>query len=289
MKKTLLFLSLAIWSCFIMAQDTLTGWTFPVNTGTDSLNANLGTTQNKGYDLRFQWVTPNDTTMNTIFFTNGATSLAAATTGWDNGADDKYWSIKFKASGYTNFKVSSVQNSDYTGYSPGPGAFKLQWRLSSGTFADIPGGTVQVANNWTTGKVDTLSVPITGQGTSSIYIRWISATNNDYLGNTLTANGISMIDDILVTAKNASGTNDIVFTNRINVYPVPNKGKFTVDSKVPLSSLEILDMTGRTISSVLHPALTNSINLGGISKGTYLVRVGFTDTEKRYTMKFQVD
>ena len=289
MKKTLLFLSLAFWSCALFAQDTLTGWTFPVNTGTDSLNANMGTTQNKGYDLRFQWVTPNDTTVDKVFFTDGTSSYAAAATGWDNGANNKYWSIKFKASGYGDFKVSSSQKSIYTGFDAGPGEFKLQWRLSSGTFEDVPGGTITVVNDWTTGKVDNLPVPITNQGTSSVYIRWLSMTNNDFGGSPLTANSISMIDDILVTGKSTSGTTDILFTNRVKIYPVPNNGRFTVESKVPLSSIDMVDASGKTVYSTKVTGLKQEVNPGTINKGSYILKIGFTDTEKIYSLKVLVD
>jgi hypothetical protein len=289
MKKLLLFLASAIISGTIMAQDTLTGWTFPVNNGTDSLNANLGTDQNQGYDLRFQWVDPNDTTVNTVFFTDGATSYAAATTGWDNGANQKYWSIKFKAPGYGDIKVSSAQKSIYSSYDLGPGEFKLQWKISGGTYADVPGGTIQVINDWTTGKVDNLPVPVTNQGSSSVYIRWISTTNNDFNGTTLTPNGISMIDDILVTGTNSSGTKDILFTNRVNIYPVPNNGTFTVESKIPFASLEVLDINGRTIFKTMDTGSEFKVNLGSVSKGVYILKIGFIDTERPYMIKFPVD
>jgi hypothetical protein len=289
MKRSLLFFALAICSCALFAQDTITGWSFPVNAGTDSLNANFGTTQNKGYDLRFQWTTPNDSTINSIFFTDGSTSYAAATTGWDNGANDKYWSVKFKASTYGDIKVSSKQKGIFGSYDPGPGQFKLQWKLSGGEWADITGGTIQVANDWTTGKVDTLPIPVSDQGTTSIYIRWLSTTNLDINGAALTANGISMIDDILVTGRNTSGINDIIYTNRVNVYPVPNHGSFTVDSKVALSSLAVYDVLGKRIYTCQNPGLKNTITLPGASKGTYFLKIGFSDTDKQYTVKFQID
>ncbi len=289
MKKTVLILSLALWSCALLAQDTLTGWTFPSTTIADSLNANLGTTQNKGYDLRFQWVTPNDTTVNSVFFTDGSTSYAAATTGWENGADTKYWSIKFKASGYGDFKVSSKQKSIYPTYDLGPGAFKLQWKISGGTYEDVPNGTINVANDWTTGAVDNLPVPITNQGSSSIYLRWLSTSNNDYLGSQLTAHGINMIDDILVTGRNTAGTTDIVFTNRINVYPVPNHGTFCVDSKVQIRWLSVTDLNGKVIFTRQNAGFYIPINLGDVRKGTYFLEIGFSDSESPYTVKVQVD
>jgi hypothetical protein len=289
MKKLYLFLTLALISGALNAQDTLTGWTFPVNSGLDSLNANLGTIQNKGYDLRFQWVTPNDTTINSVFFTDGSTSYAAATTGWDNGANDKYWSIKFKAPGYENIKVSSAQKSVYSTYDAGPGDFKLQYKISGDEYADIPGGTIHVINDWTTGKVENLPVPVSNQGSSSVYLRWLSTTNNNFFGDPLTANGINMIDDILVTGTAPSGSEDILFTNRVNIYPVPNKGVFTVESTIPLSSVMVTDLSGKTIYSSRDKGIHLNINLGNVSKGTYLLKVNFIDSEKPYTVKILID
>jgi hypothetical protein len=266
-----------------MAQDIITGWTFPVNTGTDSLNANLGTATNKGYDLRFQlYLSPtSDSTINTIYFDNGPTTFAAATAGWQNGSELKFWSIKFKANNYSNFKVSSKQKSV-----DGPRDFKLQWRLSSGSFEDISDGEVILANDWTTGVVNQLPVPITGQGTGSIYIRWLMKSNDNVNGGTVTPSGVSMIDDILVTAVSSLGVDEVVFTNRITLFPSPNQGDFTVKSTQPVAFMIITDMNGKVIYSDSKPEMESKINLNGAAKGTYLLKVRFADNDKNYTQKF---
>ena len=85
MKKHYIFAVLfAIFTMAGFSQVTITGWTFPVNSGPDSLNANLGLPGNLGYDLRFE---SEDSTYNTVSFVNGASTFAAATFNWDNGAD----------------------------------------------------------------------------------------------------------------------------------------------------------------------------------------------------------
>jgi hypothetical protein len=291
MKKLLLILSFVLATGILLAQtDTITGWTFPANTGADSLNANLGTSTNMGYDLRFQWVgTTTDSTVDVVFFTDGASTYAAASLQWDNGADVKYWSIKFKAPGYENIKVSSKQRSNYMGYMPGPRDFKLQWRLSAGTWADIDNGTVTVADDWTTGVISNLAVPFTGQGSTSCYIRWIMASNTDITGGTVSAGGISLIDDILVMGTAPSGTDDIIFTNRVQIFPVPNHGQFAVESKVPVNSLTVTDMNGRTIYHSNGNGTRFNVDLGSVSKGNYVLKVTFTDTDKPYLVKFMVN
>ncbi len=273
----------------LSAQETLTGWTFPVNSGADSLNANLGTTQNKTYDLRFQWVlTPTlDSTLNTITFVDGASTFAAATTGWDNGANVKFWSIKFKASDYSQFKVSSKQKSDAA--NPGPRDFKLQWRLSSGAYADVAGGAITLGADWTTGVVANLPVPIAGQGTSSIYIRWIMSSNTDINGGTVAATGQSMIDDILVTGVSLLGQNEILYTSRLKVFPSPNNGTFTVSSTEPIDFMSVVDLNGRTISTLDNPLQKQSVTISDAKPGIYFLKVRFSGSDQDVSTRFIVE
>jgi len=286
MKKQLLISIFALLLCGAFAQDTITGWTFPANTGTDSLNANLGTTQNMGYDLRFQLVInpTSDSTINSLVFTDGPTTYAAATMGWENGADVRFWSIKFKAADHKNFKLFSKQKS-----SDGPRDFKIQWRLSNGTFADVPGGIVTLEENWTSGVVNNLTVPIADQGTGSVYIRWLMSSDMATNGGTVTPGGWSMIDDILVTAVNTLGVDEVIYTNRINLYPSPNNGSFTVTSTEPLSMLSIISSDGKTVYNLANPALQNPVSLKGIAKGVYFLKIRFSDNDKTYTRKFVVE
>jgi hypothetical protein len=289
MKKQLLFAIMVILAGSLSAQETLTGWTFPGNTGKDSLNANLGTIQNKAYDLRFQWVlTPtSDSTLNTVTFVSGATTYAAATTGWADGANVKFWSIKFKANNYTNFKVSSKQKSDAT--NAGPRDFKLQWRLSSGTYADVPGGTLILGSDWNTGVVTDLPVPITGQGTSSIYIRWIMATNNDINGGTVASNGQSMIDDILVTGVSTIGQNEILYTNRLRVFPSPNHGNFTISSTEPMDIMTITDLSGKNLYTTTNTLQKQSVSISDAKPGIYILKVRFSGSDQDVTTRFVVE
>ncbi|MCX6267630.1 MAG: T9SS type A sorting domain-containing protein [Bacteroidetes bacterium] len=289
MKKQLLFVIMLIMAGTLSAQETLTGWTFPANSGADSLNANLGTTQNKTYDLRFQWVltATTDSTLNTVTFVQGATTYAAATTGWENGANIKFWSIKFKANNYSNFKVSSKQKSDAT--NPGPRDFKLQWRLSSGTYADIDGGSITLGADWTTGVLTDLPVPITGQGTSSIYLRWIMASNTDINGGTVASSGQSMIDDILVTGVNSLGQNEILYTNRLKVYPSHNNGNFTISSTEPIDFMSVVDLNGKTICTMTNPGQKQTVTMSNAKPGLYLLKVRFSAGNEELSTRFIVE
>ena len=289
MKKQLLFIVMALMAGTLSAQDTITGWNFPANSGPDSLNANLGLTANKSYDLRFQWVLTltSDSTLNTVTFVDGPTTFAAATTGWENGAEVKFWSVKFKASDYSNFKVSSKQKSDAA--NPGPRDFKLQWRLSSGTYADIAGGAITLGSDWTTGVVTDLPVPITEQGTSSIYIRWIMSSNTDINGGTVAATGQSMIDDILLTGVNSLGQNEILFTNRLKVFPSPNNGTFTISSTEPIDIMTITDLSGKNIYAMTNPSQKQSVSISDAKPGIYILKVRFSGNDQDITTRFVVE
>jgi hypothetical protein len=286
MKKHLLFLSFILAMATSMAQDTITGFTFPTTSGPDSLNANLGTSQNQGYDLRFQLkLTPtSDSTINMIYFEDGFTDFAAAADDWEFGAGSKFWSVKFKAADYSNFKVSSRQRSNENG----PRDFKLQWRLSATEWADVPSGAFPVGDDWTTGVVTNLPVPITGQGTGSIYIIWLMNSDISVSGAPVSMGGASMIDDIIVTGVSSLGTEEVVFTNPISLYPSPNQGAFRVKSTQPVSSMAIFNEAGQTVYSVRQPSQETSIDLTGAAKGTYFLQVLFTDSDKPFTRSFTI-
>ncbi len=289
MKRNLLIIALSFMVSALFAQDTITGFNFPVNTGADSLNANMGLTQNKGYDLRFQMTltATTDSTINTIYFDNGASTWAATTDGWQNGSGIKFWSVKFKAQNYANIKVSSKQQS--SGDNQGPRDFKLQWKLSGGTWADIDGGTIVVKDDWSTGVVSNLPVPATNTGTTSVYIRWLMNSNVGVNDGTVVPFGYSMIDDILVTGTSTLGTNDILFTNRLSVSPSPNTGNFTVRSTEPMGSIDVLNVNGQVVRHVDNPSMAERFNLTNAPKGMYFLRVKFTDTDALSTSKFIIE
>lgn len=289
MKKQLLIALMFIITGSIYAQDVITGWNFPANTGPDSLNANLGTTGNKTYDLRFQWelTATSDSTVNTVFFANGASTFAAATAGWDNGANIKFWSIKFKANNYSNFKLSSKQKSDAT--NAGPRDFKIQWRLSSGTYADVSGGVVTLGADWTTGVVTDLPVPIIGQGSSSVYIRWIMSSNTDINGGTVAPTGQSMIDDILLTAVGSLGQDEILYTNRLKVFPSPNNGDFTVASTESIDYLSVTDLNGKPVLNIEKPSNKQTVKISNAKPGLYILKVRFTGDDRELSTRFVIE
>ncbi|MFZ4401779.1 MAG: T9SS type A sorting domain-containing protein [Bacteroidales bacterium] len=275
MKKTLLFITMFILSLSIYAQDTISGFSFPLN-DTTSKRPNFGLQTNKSYAI-FKEDTATSVT-DTIMFTNGVTTgdYAATTTKWNNGANRIFWSIKFKAPNYTNFKVSSKQRSG--GNTPGPKNFKIQWRLSAGTYADVPNGAIICANDWTTGVVNQLAVPITAQGTSSIYIRWIMTSNDDANGGTVAATGISKIDDIIITATSSTGVEETVYTNAVSIYPNPSNGLFNVEASDAINEIMVYNALGNLVYHSKPSVLSSKIDLSEYKAGFYFVKVRYDDS-----------
>ena len=274
MKKTLLFIAMFIITLSINAQDTISGLSFPLN-DTISRFPNFGLTTNRGYDIRKE--DSANTVIDSISFTNGVTTgdYAATTTKWDNGANRKFWSLKFKAAGYTNFKVSSKQRSG--GANSGPKFFKLQWRLSAGTYADVANGAITCANDWTTGVLNQLPVPITGQGTGSIYLRWLMTSNEDLVGGTVTSSGVSKIDDIIITATNSVGIEETIYTNAVNIYPNPSNGIITIEAADAVNEIMIYNALGALVYKNKPSQLINTIDLKSFGEGIYFVNVRLGD------------
>ncbi len=284
MKKSLLFvLAFAGTIMFTYGQlDTVTAFTFPVETGLDSLNANYGLSVNLGYGIRFE--TESTSSSDSIELSNGVystsgTDFAATADDWHNGATDKYWSIKFKTTSYTNLVLYSKQRSG--GSTPGPKYFKIQYKIgSSGTWSDVKADTVTVANDWTTGVVDAWAIPSDAWNASeSVYVRWISVTNTSSTGVTVDSTGISKIDEIFVLGTNSVGiTENMGFCN--SIYPNPATDVVNIIGNEAAAVVYIMTMDGSVVSAVNNPG--SQINVSGLASGNYMLRfVSESNTTQR--------
>jgi len=132
------------------------------------------------------------TASNAMTYTN-----AAYANGWHVtfGNSYKSWQVQLNTTGFQNLKLSSKQFSDISnslGGGFGPNSFKVQWSTDNLNWTDVTGGTVIVAENWTTGVLTNLVLPSNIENQSSIYLRWL---------NTATSPGWSAIDDIVITGE----------------------------------------------------------------------------------------
>ncbi|MCK9612669.1 MAG: T9SS type A sorting domain-containing protein [Bacteroidales bacterium] len=194
MKKRILLFSFicAMTAMYTYAQqDTIVAWTFPTGNLTDTV-ADAGIAGNIGSRTIMHEGGTGVTTM-----VPGDGTYAEEVTGWDNGDNVKFWSIKFKAENYHDLVLYSKQKSDATDF--GPKDWKVQYKVgSSGTWTDITSGTIVCTNDWTGGVVNALAIPITTPGSNSIYIRWIMTSNTATNDVDVLATGKSAIDNIVI-------------------------------------------------------------------------------------------
>jgi hypothetical protein len=132
---------------------------------------------------------------NTLTFTNSTNTSAARAINWNSGSGIKYWEASFSTSGYSGVTVSSKQRGSGTG----PRDFKLQYKVgAAGTYADVPGANVTVADNYTTGVLTNVALPAAAYNQASVYLRWIMTSNTSVGNGTVATNGAGNIDDILI-------------------------------------------------------------------------------------------
>lgn len=272
MKKRLLFAAVIFQMMFLTAyaqSDTIIGFNFADNT--DLLfQADMGLSGNLTYDIRAEDTTG---TTRTLTYTNGVTDYAATAEGWDDGADNKFWSIKFKASGYQNFKLYSKQRSG--GTNAGPKDWKVQTRKSGGVYEDVTGGTITVGNDWTSGVVDGLDLPasLNDPGTTSLFVRWIMTTNDDINGGTVAATGTSKIDDIIVTGVSVSGIETVIYQDMVSVYPNPTSDILNIFSEEEIDRIEMVDMHGKTPINTNVNSSELTFDISQFAKGIYTIRI----------------
>ena len=180
------------------AQDTIVQWTFPSESG-------LADGGIIGSNLEQEIQTAGGTSE--IQFKNGATSKAAEASGWDNGADEKKWKVEFETTGYTNIRLSSKVTSG--GSNPGPRDFKVQYKLDDSDWTDIADSEFQTANDWITGVLTELPIPITCDDQANIKFRWIMTSDTATGGSIVASTGISKIDDIYFTGDLIDGDEEI--------------------------------------------------------------------------------
>jgi Secretion system C-terminal sorting domain len=277
MKTSLLFSFLLFFVMGAFAQDTITGFTFPTGVDTVDIYPNAGLEGNAGYYLSAEdTVSHPNTNKREVTFTNGVEDFAATAEGWDNGANAKLWSVKLKASGYKDLKVSSKQRSG--GNKPGPRDWKIQARMSGSDWIDLDGGNITVANDWEAGIAENLALPeeFDDPGSTSIYIRWIMTSDTAIDGNLVLDNGTSKIDDIIISGTFISGIEELLFTSKFSLYPNPcTNGFVNIETDETLSQIRILDISGKLVKTIQNP--DNIISVEGMGSGMYFLQAAFED------------
>jgi uncharacterized repeat protein (TIGR02543 family) len=185
----------------------IVSWDFPNNP--DNSIADGGVVTNSAKTLTVVGATG---TLSYTTITGGTTSLASLS-GWNSGSGVDYWQVDFSTMGYYNTRFSSLQRSSNTG----PKDFKVQYKIGAGgTWTDLSGAIVTVANDFTTGQLTNIPLPSICDNKPSVYLRWIMTSNTAANLSTVALLGTSAIDNIFVEGNAAayvSGYQDLSITS----------------------------------------------------------------------------
>jgi len=278
MKKTFLFAlltTIALAGAIQMkvnAQDTLVQWTFPGESGEADGGVIPG-------NLLKVIETAGGTSE--IQFKNGCTTKAAQATGWDEGAENKSWTVEFETTGYGSIKLSSKITSG--GQNPGPRDFKVQYKIGESSWTDIENSDFQTANDWTTGVLFELPVPNECSDQSLVNIRWIMTTDTAADGSVVNPEGISKIDDIFITGEIINGADEMVLSQGIKMYPNPADDYFVLESSSAVQ-IDLYSGNGEKILSK-KGVVKERIDISGLKPGTYLLKVTDEKTRSSITQK----
>jgi hypothetical protein len=120
-----------------------------------------------------------------------ADSVAASTDWADPTATEKYWMATFSTVGYTDITFTSKQR----GSNKGPKDFKVQYKVGAGTWADVAGGEVTVANdNYVSGKLELVVLPEETNHQPEVYLRWLCTSAVSIDGSAITSAGVNRLD-----------------------------------------------------------------------------------------------
>ncbi|HPE86692.1 MAG TPA: T9SS type A sorting domain-containing protein [Bacteroidales bacterium] len=277
MKRILFIIAIFGMALLVRAQEpvTIIGFEFPVNSGEDRFNANLGLEGNLRYDIRMSDLDENDYIMEMGEGITGVDDFAAMASAWDNGANYKHLSIKFKAMLYRDFTISFTMKSDAT--YPDPQSWKLMWNQSGDDqLYDVPNATFDLSSAWPDEPFSGFLLPAEANyPAGSVYIYWMPVTNTSTAGEEVMPEGTIAIDNIIVTAVSPTGTQEVLYDSRLTVYPNPSSGDITLRSSLINAPLQIINVNGAVVVS---GEVTSDAHISLEQKGIYFLRV-FDDKE----------
>lgn len=181
--------------------------------------------------------------------TGGSGTFAYNTNSWHDGDGVKYYQIDFETIGFKNIKLSSKQ----MGSNTGPRDFKLQYSLDGTNWVNF-GHEIVVANNWNSGVVNNVELPVEAENKENVYVRWIMTSNISINGGTVASGGTSRIDDITVTGNPTPVSDEVAVELDANNLAVIYQENDSADSVTQDVLLADRGINGSSISwSSSHP------------------------------------
>ncbi len=121
----------------------------------------------------------------------GSGARSASATGWNEGAESRYWQISFSSEGFSSLELLSKQRSTSTG----PRDFQIQYSFDGSDWYDI--APITVANDYESGAFRG-NLPQQLEDEEVVYIRWLMTSNTAVNGDPVASGGRSNIDEIYV-------------------------------------------------------------------------------------------
>lgn len=274
MKRQITILMMMLFSISMFAQEILVEWNFP-DESVDAY-ADGGIDQNLDKEISTVGGT------SALDYKNGATTKAAQASGWENGAETKYWQITFSTEVYGDIRLSSKITSG--GNDPGPRDFRVDYKIGeTGEWFEVENSAFMTANDWETGVLENLPLPETCNNQSMVFLRWIMTSDTSTAGVLVESNGKLKIDDIMLTGTDISSVEDETMLS-ISVYPNPFSQSITIKNSDKTMSCRIFDMSG----SIVFEGEANEasrINLQDLNSGIYTLQLFSTNGKLITTRK----
>ena len=262
MKRQISFLMMMLFSISIFAQEVLVEWNFP-DESADAI-ADGGIEQNLDKVISTVGGTSD------LDYKNGATTKAAQASGWDNGAETKYWQIAFSTEVFGDIKLSSKITSG--GNDPGPRDFRVDFKIGEGgDWLEVPNSAFITANDWETGVLENLSMPEACNNQPMVYLRWIMTSDTSTAGVLVESNGKLKIDDIVLTGTDISGLENETMPS-ISVFPNPFSETIAFQNCNGKMVCRIFDLNGKIVFSEEIREATR-INLQDLNSGIYTLQL----------------
>lgn len=138
------------------------------------------------------------------------------TTGWDSGANSKYWEISLSSKGYESLKLSAQTRSSKTG----PRDWKVQYSTDGVQFTDVTGSTYVIGGGNAATPLETLlnwmpdlTLPVEASNQDILRIRFVMTSNKTLQDADLASTGVSNINNVFVKGTpvtDASTVNGVV-------------------------------------------------------------------------------
>ncbi|MES2555822.1 MAG: T9SS type A sorting domain-containing protein [Bacteroidota bacterium] len=90
------------------------------------------------------------------------------------------------------------------------------------------------------------------------------------------ANTVLVVDDLILVTNGPAGAPELTAAS-IEIAPNPASDVVNVRCEEPLSHIELVDLSGKTVLKVDNPGPTTQINLSELAAGTFICRVLTTD------------